>query len=533
MSSASVDPSDVDILLFSHPHNLAYQLLYAAADLQPSLSLLSPTAVPIPLATSAAFQPRLLVADVYPVPSHPRLSFSSLLYFHDASHSSSVALDTSRRHVVSILQDRPTIPVLVLLYADSCLTEADPQHVVDFDTLYSSLECDKLSNPVHILSFAHRSERDKQDAMLALQWLYDMLYPSTLSTPVRWSSSTSIAPLLTPHLPAELINLTLSYLSCSTRGAFLSEAEYAAQQTQLQRLREVTERKQQRKELLRFLSAYSHHHTRHQSEDDTAFTAAFTSSPAPFLYPNSSYAHLDLLRLVWHAMRQHGIRNGAAIGWQQMEALLDKEVCKRLLGHWAMECLPPIDRRPLNGADAVERWRRERRQAEDRIAATRRIYHTTRWACIVQQLANLIQHSHTTHPTHHHYALLPDQPTAGDSVLHANSETAVDAVPECWSSFASFLQNHPQLLTLAFVDEYYSGGRLNMYDSWLSVVRADKREMRYWLPVLQAQIQPERTELDEVSERVTRLEDSSDRLGRGCVRASLRLSASAFPFSSV
>ena len=485
MSSDAVNASDVDILLFSHPHSLAYQLLHSAADTQSSLTLLSPTSVPIPVASPAAFEPRILIADVYPVPSHPQLSFSSLVYFHDASHSSSAALDTSRRHIASIVQDRP-IPVLILLYADS-ITQADPQHAVDFDTLFSSCECDKLSQAVHVVTFAPGSGRERLDATVAFQWLYDMLHPSPLSTAVRWSSSTSIAPLLIPHLPADLVNLTLSYLSCSTRGSFLSEAEYVTQQAQLQRLREVSERKQQRKELLRFLSAYSHHHTRHQTENDSGFALAFTSAPAPFLYPNSSYAHLDLLRLVWHAMRQHGVRNGATVGWQQMEALLDKEACKRLLGHWAMECLPPIDHRPLNGADAVERWRRDRRQAQDQFARTRRIFHTTRWACIVQQLANLIQHSHTTHPTHHHYALLPDQHTADGSTQHV--ETGVDTVPECWSSFASFLQNHPALLTLSFVDEYYSAGRLDGYDGWVSVVAADKRDMWYWLPVLQAQMQ--------------------------------------------
>ena len=509
MSSAFVISPDVQVFLFSHPHSLAHQLLQSATDAPSSLSLLSPTAVHIPLNSAADFQPRLLVADVYPVPTHPQLTFSSLLYFHDASHSSSVALDTSRRHIASILQDKPSTPVLIILYSDSS-TLADPQHSVDFDTLFSSLECEKLSHPVHILSYAPSGARERPEATAAFQWLYDMLHPSTLSTPVRWSSSTSIAPLLTPHLPAELVNLTLSYLSCSTRGAFLSEAEYASQQTQLQRLREVSERKQQRKELLRFLSAYSHHHTRHQSEDDTAFALAFTSSPAPFLYPNSSYAHLDLLRLVWHAMRQHGIRNGAAIGWRQMAALLDKETCKRLLGHWAMECLPPIDRRPLHGVDAVESWRRDRRQAQEQIVRTRRIFHTTRWACIVQQLANLIQHSHTTHPTHHHYALLPDQPTATTSSAPNSTETAVDRVPECWSSFASFLQNHPQLLTLSFVDEYYSTARLEEYDSWVCVVAADKREMQYWLPMLHGQMQ----QSGEVSDRVARLEDSLGRLGR-------------------
>ena len=487
MSSKSTTAADADILLFSHPHTLAYQLLHSAADFQLDLTL-SPTAVTIPLTASAHFQPRLLVADVHPVPSHPKLTFSSLVYFHDASLSSTACLDTSRRYIASLVHDTP-VPLLIVLFADS-RSAAESQYSVDFDTLYSSLECDKLSQPVHVLQYTPGSDREREDAQQVFQWLHDMLHPATLPTPLRWSSSTSIAPLLTPHLPADLVHLTLSYLSCSTRGAFLSERDYSAQQEQLQHLRCVSGRKQQRKELLRFLSAYSHHHTRHQSEDDSAFVHAFTAQPAPFLYPNSSYAHLDLLRLVWHAMRQHGIRKGAAVGWQHVEAVLDKEVSKRLLGHWAMECLPPPDRRPLNGADAVEQWRREKRQEQDELARTRRILHTTRWACIVQQLANLIQHSHSTHPTHHHYALLPDQSTSSASLPTqlSQAELAVDAVPPCWTSWSAFLQNHSELLTLSFVDAHYSGERLELYGSWVSVVAADKQEMMYWLPVLQAQM---------------------------------------------
>ena len=509
--------SHVDVLLFSHPHSLALELLHSA-DVDPAFNLLSPTAVSLALSSTTVFQPSLMIADVYPVPSHPKLSFSSLVYFHDASHSSTTALDTSRRYITSLLQHSPTtVPLLLVLYSNHTAA-VDEQHCVDYDTLFSAFQCEKLLNPLHVVPFRQGGGRESEEAVLAFQWLHNILHPtvasSSDSTSVRWSSSTSIAPLLTPHLPAELVSLTLSYLSCSTRGAFLSESEYKAQQMQLQHLREAAERKQQRKELLRFLHAYSCHQTRHESEDDATFALAFTTSPAPFLYPNSSYAHLDLLRLVWHAMTQHGIRNGAAIGWKQMHELLDMEISKRLLGHWAMECLPPIDRRPLNGADEVERWQREQRQAKEQQARTRRILHTTRWACIIQHLANLIQHSHSTHPTHHHYALLPDEHTTATttSTDTAALEPEGDAVPQCWSSFASFLQNHPQLLTLAFVDDYYTAARLDSYTSWTTVLPADKRSMRYWLPVLQELM--ESVEVEEVSVRVTRLEDTLVRLDR-------------------
>ena len=511
----STSSASVDVLVFAQPGTEPAAVLSSFLAIRHPAPPLSdaaqppPVTFPAPFTFSIPFAPppsvddpspsvyeySACLTDLFPLPPLPKLEFRSLLFLHLASASSTLALDDARRHLLSLVRDRPALPVLGLLVValpsgcgemEGCTAEASVGSV-DLEDLALGLECDKLPNPFNVVSYALRSSTSREDAASAMRWLHNLLQPS----PLKWSSSTSFASLLSQYMPSDLAAVTLSYLTRQTRGTFLTAAEWQAQQAHAAHAQRLQLQRQHRKELLRFLSAY----TQHSAMDDSVFLPTFLSSPASFMFPNSSFAHLDCVRLLWVSMREEGLSRGSQLGWERLESILKDDRSKRLLGHWAQQrrhpaVVPGARGRPLEFGE----WQRERalRERDDRMH--RRIMNVTRWACIAQFLADLIVHSHSTHPQHHRSALLSseDEADVADvlSAVEGRGESArEDGLPMCFPSFTSFLSNHPSLLTLSFVEFFYSPERLDDGLSWVSLVPSDRAALTYWLPPFRTLLQ--------------------------------------------
>ena len=521
----------VDLLIFAQPHTDAAAVVRSLcscaspSDPSPPLPLITfpaPCTLTIPFSPSPtpsnpSPSPVTLTAcltDVYPVPTLPSLPFHSLVYLHPTTSSSTLALDDARRHLHSITRDRPHLPILILLISPSPPPSSSPPpspspspspsssafspatslsfdhsaHCVDLEDAAVALECDKLPNPFHLLPFP--LSPSPSDVSAALHWLHTLLYP-TCPPSVHWYTSYPFTSLLTSHLPPDLAHLTLSYLTRTTRGTFLTPPQHSAHLALTSHQQRLQLQRQHRKDLLRYLSSYQHH----SAVDDSAFVAAFGAEWVRWMHPNSSFAHLDLMRMLWLSMREEGgVRRGAERGWGRLHRILTDDRSRRLLGHWAQQRRPaPLFHRGQGGHQppALAEWQADKMRREREERHSRRILHTTRWACILQHLANLVLHSHTTHPHHHPPSLLSaeDEAPIDDTSQHPppglQPEDA-DRVPGCWPSFASFLQPHPSLLTLSFVEYFYSPDRLDEDDSWVEVVKSDRSEMVYWLPCLNA-----------------------------------------------
>ena len=500
----------VDVLIFAQPHTEAASVVHSLCTtptLAPPTSLSPLITFPAPCSLSIPYTPHptpstpspspttltACLTDVYPVPTLPSLRFHALAFLHPTSSSSTLALDDARRHLHSITRDHPSLPILILLISSppspspspSPSSFPSPSACVDLEDLALALEVDKLPNPYHVVPFSLTPS--PSDVSTALHWLHTLPHPTTPPS-VHWCPAYPFTSFLTPHLPLDLAHLTLSYLSRTTRGTFLTPAEHAAHVALASHAQRLQLQRQHRKDLTRYLSSYLLHH---HPTDDSAFTPLFHTDYTRFMHPNSSHAHLDLLRYTWLAMRTLGVRRGAQHGWQHLHTVLNDDRAKRLLGHWAQQPrLPHSTGRGGGGRPLpLGEWQAEKARREREERAGRRILHSTRWACILQHLANLTLHSHTTHPHHHPPSLLS---TDAEVPLHLTSQHPPphlppedgDRVPACWPSFASFLQPHPSLLTLSFVECFYSPDRLEEEESWVRVVKSDRSELVYWLPCL-------------------------------------------------
>ena len=493
-------PPQTDILVFAQQHSNVAQVLQALQAASVSSSDVSPVVFPAPLSVSIHTY-SCCVTEVFPVPVLPKLSFRSVVLLHPASSSSPLLLDDARRHLASIVKEASDVPVLVLLEQREAAA-ASPHSSVDMDDLLHALDCERLSNPYHILPIRWDTPAAAaKDAAAAVQWLHRLLTPA--ACPLVWCSAVSLCPLLAVHLPDDLALLVLSYLRCQTRGAFLTRQQWERHCVQTAELAVLQARRQQRKELLRFLSSYSSHQSRHQCEDDAVFLPLFLSHPASFMFPNSSYAHLDLLRTLWVSMREAGLRQGSRLGWQRLQLVLQQDRVRLLLGHWARAIRRTGRGRDDRGRGVLEDEEREGRKRQERLSL--RILHTTRWCCVTQRFVDLIVRSHRTHPEHHRsFVLSPLTRKEEKAAVTAacgdeqQQQQEVDSIPLCFPSFTSFLQSHPELLTLSFVEEAYSRQRLEQDSSWETLSTPDVRPINYWLPVLQEQM-PSEAELPEQS----------------------------------